>query len=420
MVSLPGFVPADLRLDFDVVQLKMVSDGEETREIKESEYPLTLFLGEDYIEYRDRGDSRIIDFQNGRIYDISVSDKSYSDISLYSEIGFRVRELPNRLSLGGELARQGLVEHLFSLKGPDSRKPDAVSRRFHREYSYEGTPLLDLKEGGERLTRKDAERYGQFLRYHSGVHPDILRDLESVRIVAPSFDLYRYDVDNNIYNFTFTGMEEVERSYHAENRMNTLQLKEDRLSALISAADGLNQEAVSDEIKLRAVESAQAGKMFESFLLFLEYTVASGKPMPPEFLEYEEKIGANTEVRLLVASLTPGTEHRKGLALNKLRLASMRAGSGIHAVLMVQGNLLASLGRFDEAEEILTQVLLEKPHMVFLWKDLGDIYYAQYNMVDAWRCWDAGRKLLPDHQHFASVNELEKKLREDHPEFFLP
>lgn len=62
--------------------------------------------------------------------------------------------------------------------------------------------------------------------------------------------------------------------------------------------------------------------------------------------------------------------------------------------------------------------LTANPYIVGAWKDLGDLYFNEYNTRDAWRCWDLARELLPTHGLLKTVGEFEQNLLNTYPEFF--
>jgi len=76
-------------------------------------------------------------------------------------------------------------------------------------------------------------------------------------------------------------------------------------------------------------------------------------------------------------------------------------------------------GEREMAKQMLLQVLAENPSITAAWKDLGDIYYADYDTEHAWQCWDIGRRLSPGHKLFSTVNKMEQKLETEYPQFFL-
>lgn len=58
------------------------------------------------------------------------------------------------------------------------------------------------------------------------------------------------------------------------------------------------------------------------------------------------------------------------------------------------------------------------PTLTGAWVDLGGMYYSGLRADAAWACWDAARALRPTHYMLKVVDDRERKLRADHPEFF--
>jgi hypothetical protein len=83
-----------------------------------------------------------------------------------------------------------------------------------------------------------------------------------------------------------------------------------------------------------------------------------------------------------------------------------------------EANLRGKLGQWPAATALYLQVLQARPRLTGAYKDLGDALYAQSDMPNAWRSWDAGRALVPAHRLFAGVNRLEQGLLRDYPAFF--
>jgi len=379
-----------------------------------------VFLGEDYIEYRDLDESRIIDFKHRRIYNISLTETNRSETSLYSEIAFRMREMPNRLLMEGMLGEPGLVEHLFSMRAPKSAPPKSTVRRNRIEYTVAEYPLMDLTTEGYPLKKWGIMRFCVFLRYFTGVHPDILEYLESKQVLPLNFDLYRYDLNNTAYNFTFVGAEEVERSFRTANRFDSLPEKTNELSAITARLNPGEFKAACEKVKKAAVNRVEEGRKLEAFLLFLEYTLCTDKPMPREYAEREKEITDDLDVQLMAAAIHPGkAKERIRLAIRHLQALSSRAGEGNRALMIIQANHLRALGKLELAQQVLRKVLSENPYITAAWKDLGDVYYQKYDMENAWRCWDTGRRIHPGHRIFQAVNRLETRLLDEHPEFFL-
>ncbi len=98
-------------------------------------YPLRVTLGHRYLIEEMQGTRTIYDFDRLRILRITLATKTYTDDSLYSDIGFRALEFRNRIMLGtalqaGKVAvnpmEPALMEHLFCLSNPKG-KTDMVN-----------------------------------------------------------------------------------------------------------------------------------------------------------------------------------------------------------------------------------------------------------------------------------------------------
>jgi len=48
---------------------------------------------------------------------------------------------------------------------------------------------------------------------------------------------------------------------------------------------------------------------------------------------------------------------------------------------------------------------------------LGKAYLDMGNPKDAWRCWDVAKKHLPGHPSLMEVQDLERRLAMEYPEF---
>ena len=68
--------------------------------------------------------------------------------------------------------------------------------------------------------------------------------------------------------------------------------------------------------------------------------------------------------------------------------------------------------------ELFLAALAADPRITGAWVDLGNIYYNGFRADAAWACWDAARSLRPQHYLVKQVDDLERKLRADHSEFF--
>jgi len=78
----------------------------------------------------------------------------------------------------------------------------------------------------------------------------------------------------------------------------------------------------------------------------------------------------------------------------------------IHVIKIFQANAQSDLGDTLKAKELFGEALKDNPHITGAYKDLGGLYFNEYNAVLAWRCWDVARKILPSHNMLALQRNL--------------
>ncbi len=89
-----------------------------------------------------------------------------------------------------------------------------------------------------------------------------------------------------------------------------------------------------------------------------------------------------------------------------------------HLIDIWMANASVTLGESAVARDILIGVLLDHPEIAGAWSDLGWIYHRGFKVDDAWRCFEAGLRIAPDHPMLASVLELSESLRTRYPQFY--
>ena len=58
---------------------------------------------------------------------------------------------------------------------------------------------------------------------------------------------------------------------------------------------------------------------------------------------------------------------------------------------------LAGLGRAADADDCLLKAIEANPHLLNCYQRLGDDHFRAFDTVDAWRCFDAIRRIDPDY-----------------------
>jgi hypothetical protein len=76
------------------------------------------------------------------------------------------------------------------------------------------------------------------------------------------------------------------------------------------------------------------------------------------------------------------------------------------------------LGEIVTARRLFTEVLASHPFLTGAYKDLGDALLLGYDTSRARRCWDIGRRIASQFRTLSLVDQFEKELEAEHPEYF--
>ena len=420
---------AGATLTFNVTkESEIPKDDKVSKEKKQ--YALKVYLGKSVIDEQSQGYVCIRDFKNKKIYRLGKGRTGVAAVSLFSDIGFRVYEFENRMMLGRALGAAdmkdnpmdpGFVEHSFSLT---SDKKTRIERRTEKNavvFKYKNKPLFRYSLKSIPIAETGKERFVLLLRYRYGIHPQILSELAKTSGVPKEIIVHKYNVGTEKINLKLLA---VDNSKDPPKRELTPLVMPGNglIYKLIKKVENTTKEDYSkacSNTKKKAIENAKAGNNLDAVSLFVGYTLATGKQMPPEFFKYKDAIMKDRDVRLLLSSISPKSKEAAERALDDLKKLSEKSKDGTCTILIFRANILTSLKKRSEAIESFLAALSKDPMIAGAWKDLGDIYFSNYDSETAWLCWDAGRSLNPRHRLFEHVNQFERKLQANHPEFFI-
>ena len=81
-------------------------------------------------------------------------------------------------------------------------------------------------------------------------------------------------------------------------------------------------------------------------------------------------------------------------------------------------NQMTVLGQSSGAQKLMIAALKINPYIAGAYKDLGDMFFSEFDMASAWVCWDFGQKLAPDHFMLKPILDYEAELLKNLPDFF--
>lgn len=378
---------------------------------------LHVVLGTQAILVQEGSHSELLDFANRLIH------RPDAQVSLYSVPGFRWAELQNRLMLGGALRAANiteaddfsdpvLLEHLFSVNDPNTATHPTTDTRATLKVSYKNKDLLRAAPGGTRVEPGQAEQFVRFLRYHVGGHPDALTLLQHRGVVPPrmQFEFYEVGRRTSVTLLVTSAMPGEE-----EPAAPPLGRPSDDFQALIRRAQGLQDMAAhSQAVQQRAAELLAQEKPLPAMLLFLGDSLARDAALPPIVNQNRQVFNEDGDTSSLFQHLS-GKDEEASAALRDLEEP---AGEALPVLSIFEGGVQRERQNFKEAQNLYVRALQGDPYLTGAWKDLGDLYYHEYECELAWQCWDTARHLCPHHKMLEDVNQLEKQLVIQCPGFF--
>jgi hypothetical protein len=408
----------------------------------------------------------VLDFQRRRRQTIDATAGTFTDDSLFAEVGLRHFELPNRAHIRSVLEAGGAdgssfaslqVEHQLALCPPTSkthlirqtadtleRAPRGLRALFRRrpppepddgivvsqvgdrvDYAHAGKPLIIYQ--GDAGLDVPSQALAQALRHRWGGHPLILAEIAALTFVPRQIELFglqpaQFDRGPVIVNAAAARPIDWARPITHGLRRVMDRGHSDSLDSLLSAEHAVrtHDEPAIDERLAQVRTLISSGNAIQGILAFFELTLESAVALPPD-------IGA-----ALRSSTDPHVAALRGTMGKAIDGASAREALAVHARLReglarppavldaFEADLLIAVGEPERAKDSLGRALAANPRLVGAYKTLGDLYIKSYQARRAWRCWDLARSFCSDHPMLRPISALEETLATSYPEYFRP
>ncbi|MFG6432236.1 hypothetical protein [Roseateles sp. LYH14W] len=399
----------------------------------DSQSTLDVTLGDKYMRIESSGTAIVYDFASRKRFVIDSRTNTRVDYSLYDTVGFRAYELRNRNMLGGALSASKVAdaamaqvdnEHNLAVQDKPST-PLQVKTEGADEVFYAG-PNVMFRRGVRLMSASPAEArmFAQLIRYTFGGHPQILSALAQANSIPQKLSLVTYDVAGTtthslvVRNVNSTHVRNVDVSAlpmrPASGSDNPVDQALDRAAALTPDELSSARQRSKDELETALRE----GRGLDAFLGIVEWTLMTGEAATPLNADQQRQIQANDAVRRLTVALRAKSKDDVAKAIVDIADIGQNATAKAHVLRIFEANNRAMLGDRHAAQRLFVDVLKSNPFIAGVYKDLGDSMFVEYDMPRAWRCWDIGRKMAPGFANFQAVNQLERSLAAQFPEFF--
>jgi hypothetical protein len=423
-------------LTFDVVSHTEAAKG--TKQVRglptpaDANYALTVTLSGDALQIDEPNTQTRYDFKNARIVRLDKLKNGYDEVSLYTFIGFDVAEFANRMMLGRALAvakmkdnpmSPALTENLMSLSDPvNATVIESSAKNDETIYSWNKQPLMIVSQKTREVPSALVSQYLRFLRYSTGGHPQILAAIERGHGIPERLTIVRSNMGTETRTLILRGVDEQpDRSLSLEGyTRKTPEGEPFTTSNRLSASSAADLEAHAAVLRKERDAAVTAGRTLDAMLANFAAMLSTGdNSEAAEWLAaHHDEINASADAQRLMRSLSPGDAASAKQAADTLGEMNQTAGPHAYVLNIFEANTLLGLHQDHKAIDLFLSALAVDPTVTGAWIDLGKLYYGDYNAEAAWACWDAARSIRPTHYMLKQVDDLERRLRTDHPEFF--
>ncbi len=415
-------------------------------------YTMTLGLSSDGFSLveEQNPESVVYVFRARRIYTLHHDSKTYEDDSLFADLAFRVHELTQRLALGAGLRdpnhpeapgappskEQGVRSHrflerfssetLFSLRlpiGPQEAARSAIEAKQNGstwEFAHDGDVVAQLIPAAQTFPTAYRRSLMHFLAYTCQIHPEIRNRIvalgalpgtlsfKSVEALSERTTTYKLNT-TNVSQDVWKG---IPPGYSRQvDRLRPL----DRILQRLDARRAAMPPATRETLNAFVDEALARGSILDASLAWLEHHARTGDCADEVQTRIKNTRGEQPQLLDPARTATQEGTERALKELDAIDRSGLKKGYMLDAL---GGTFLSMLGRLPEADERFGKALEANPFLVNVYVQLGDNFYRSFEMVPAWRCYDAARVIDPRSPHLDAVRILEARFEQDFPENF--
>ena len=393
---------------------------------------IDVTLANDYFVVKLAKETILYDFDKRKRVVIDNDAKTRVDYSLYDTAGFRVFELRNRDMLGKSMAAAKVSqvvmapidnEHILAIQDKPSAPLQARIDGTDMVFSNDSKVLFRRSRKSTPVSPAEARMFAQFMRYTFGGHPQILAELAKANSIPVQLVLVTHDIGVTTRTIAVKSVRPGDTApidvsvfppRQAAASTDPLDQALDRAVAIAPAELFVARQRSTDEL----AAAFREGRGLDAFLGMMEWTLMTGEGVPPLTPEQKNLLQADTAIRKLNSALAAKTKDDLSTAIGVFAELKPTATTKAYVLKIFEANDRGMLGDRGAARKLFLEVLTVNPNIAGVYKDLGDNLITGFDMPRAWRCWDIGRRIAPQFANFGPVNQFERSLAAEHPEFF--
>jgi len=429
--SSPVFASSDLEIALDLFSLFTPSSDSNAEPTQETSQ-LIVRIGLDRLWIVGADQEQVYDFDEKRLYTVDRGEGSYTQTSLFADVGFRDYELQNRKFLSGVLESAGVEENPMSLVlsehelSVSDRSPnDEIERRENAGnviFRSDGKELMVVSGSRVKVPSEYQKPFIRFIRYQYGGHPSIVGELTTASGIPERITVASYNSGAMTYELHLRSVKEVDSqrfSLDGLAKNTNVGEKLQKLELQLGPSPIKAREASAERVLKNARKATSAGNYAEGMLQYLEYSLITGDQNLPWSESERTSLLASEDVKEILAAIdNPGSQEEAESAINSLVALRATYKDVEHVLKIFEANIRAAAGDQKLARELMIEALNKNPYVAGAWKDLGGFYFQSYETQEAWFCWDAARRISPNHPLLDQVYDFEYQLESTRPGFF--
>ena len=410
---------------------------------KEKEIHLTskkeVVLGDGFFSVKEGRQERIYDFKKRRIHYLDHQTKTRTEISLFADPAFRVGEFQHRINMDEVIQKAGgqaledpfTLESIFGIESQSKQiglKED-VSEKGKIKFLSQDKIISEIT-WSENKASPEGEMFARFLIYDNSLHPLVRKKIAASGQIP---DVIRNQLQSADGTDQFVLILDAFKTrsdkgfqipdYAFSKKKPGAGPLTDSLSQLIQSVQSGKSKITKHDKKWfieHAHQAAEDKKYLDAALSILEYGLQTGdqETSSAEVRKLADHQKDDTELDRFFRSLGiagPEQAKRAVVELGKINRKNLSRG---HVIDIMIANQQSVLEHYAEAQKRMLGALKMNPYIAGAYKDLGDMFYAEFDMVSAWLCWDFAREQTPGHFMLKPISDYEAQLLKDYPDFF--
>lgn len=392
---------------------------------RERDSSVAATLGPGYLRIDEPEGSVIYDFVKHRLLRLNTATHTFTDGSLYEDVGFRAIELRGRVALGraleaGKVAKNPLStlldEHATGLSAESGTADIAVHHRAHERVFSTGTARLYAISDDSTPLPEEAQRpFWRFVRYYLSGHPAIYERIVEGSGAPRRLERRLQGAGASTLTLKLVEVTSIDDAPYALDgwQAATARTEPGATAAALGSAPGAKVADYVAATRAQRDAAAAEGHLLNALLANLELLFVGDdqEPLTTWLKDHHDAIDADADAKAVLQTFSAAApaDHLAAAAA----LETVRAVDPAHRYLLdvLASNHLASAGQPEQAIERMLRVLHDHPLLVGPWADLGGMYLTQFDTHAAWICWDTARAIQPSHPMVAGINRFEEILR---------